>query len=814
MKIPIFHTIKLFILKVSYGTHMYFNHFLGRKCFSCSFHVLFLVIVAIHGALKKFKLLFPLLLLILVLFMTNCSKQSLHELSSPTGLLCELLREPEKAVITDSIPEFSWIFPAEGKMQQAYRILVASSPHMLKERKADLWDSKSVKSSKSVDVVYGGKALESNHTYYWKVKVWGQNDTESAYSNLQVFNTGKFSGRSEEWPGQSHFIELGQNHWVSENRQTASFHQQDPVLHQFVDGSHYFADFGKAAFGTLGFEATTCLDDMVVQVYLGERKNDDLTVNKEPGLSNIGFTHVEVPLKAGRHHYLIKIPPHTIRSPHTQTLAPFYPEVLPFRFVEIASNRKNITIKNMTRQALFYPFDDEAAYFHSDNENLNKVWELCHYTLKATPFLGLYADGNRERMPYEADAYIQQLGHYAVDREFSVARYSAEFLIYHASWPTEWSMHTVFMAWEDFMHTGNTEFIERNYVALKAKTLMALAREDGLISSRSEQATSAFFQRIFYSGNKFRDNIDWPEGTPAGEKQGKNKGPTPEGERDGYVITDYNTVINAFHYKTLELMGKMAAAINQSSDQEMFEARAQLVKNSFLKTFLDTERGIFIDGEGTDHAALHANMFPLAFGLVPEENLSTVVAYIKNKGMACSVYGSQYLLDGLYNAGAADYALSLMTAEGKRSWMNMIRVGSTMTTEAWDEYYKPNLTWNHAWGSAPANIMVRKTMGIEALEPGFKKFRICPQPGYLDTLIIRKPSIRGTIEAKLIQKQNLWKLEVFVPGNTEAEIWIPDRFTSVMINSKNEEVAKRVYYGGKERNVFNLGNGTFKIIAQ
>ena len=34
----------------------------------------------------------------------------------------------------------------------------------------------------------------------------------------------------------------------------------------------------------------------------------------------------------------------------------------------------------------------------------------------------------------------------------------------------------------------------------------------------------------------------------------------------------------------------------------------------------------------------------------------------------------------------------------------MIEVGSTMTLEAWDAKYKPNLTWNHAWGAAPANI--------------------------------------------------------------------------------------------------------------
>ena len=55
--------------------------------------------------------------------------------------------------------------------------------------------------------------------------------------------------------------------------------------------------------------------------------------------------------------------------------------------------------------------------------NLNTVWDSMQvYTQKATPFLGVYADGNRERMPYEADANIQQMSHFAVDREYSIGR--------------------------------------------------------------------------------------------------------------------------------------------------------------------------------------------------------------------------------------------------------------------------------------------------------------------------------------------------------------------------------------------------------
>lgn len=103
----------------------------------------------------------------------------------------------------------------------------------------------------------------------------------------------------------------------------------------------------------------------------------------------------------------------------------------------------------------------------------------------------------------------------------------------------------------------------------------------------------------------------------------------------------------------------------------------------------------------------------------------------------------------------------------------MIRAGSTMTTEAWDEYFKPNLTWNHAWGSAPANIIARKLMGIEPLKPAFRTIRIKPQPGDLRYAHIKKPTIRGTVDITWQREDDDCDLVVRVPANTEAEIWIP-----------------------------------------
>ena len=36
----------------------------------------------------------------------------------------------------------------------------------------------------------------------------------------------------------------------------------------------------------------------------------------------------------------------------------------------------------------------------------------------------------------------------------------------------------------------------------------------------------------------------------------------------------------------------------------------------------------------------------------------------------------------------------------------------TLTTEAWDGIYKPNLDWNHAWGAAAGNLIVRRLLGV------------------------------------------------------------------------------------------------------
>ena len=74
--------------------------------------------------------------------------------------------------IDTSTPRLSWQLESDQKnvRQEAYHILVASTPELLAQDKGDLWDSGKTASAESQNIVYAGKALKSDTRCYWKVK--------------------------------------------------------------------------------------------------------------------------------------------------------------------------------------------------------------------------------------------------------------------------------------------------------------------------------------------------------------------------------------------------------------------------------------------------------------------------------------------------------------------------------------------------------------------------------------------------------------------------------------------------------------------
>ena len=562
-----------------------------------------------------------------------------------------------------------------------------------------------------------------------------------------------------------------------------------PLTITQIQPSNYFIDFGKAAFGTLVIRSMEKDIDSLV-VHLGEKLKTTGTIDRNP-VGTIRYQRIVVRnIFAGQDHEIQLVPDKRNTSGAAIQLPDSFGVIMPFRYAEIENLHVPVDEMSFKQKMFHYSFDDSASYFISSDTLLNQVWDLCKYTIKATSFAGLYIDGDRERIPYEADAYINQLSHYAVDKEYCMARQTNNYFLEHPTWPTEWILHTVLLFYNDFMYTGDISAVAEHYGELKHKTLIDLQREDGLISTKTGLVDGYFMQKIGFkdTSQRIKDIVDWPPG----QKDTGWKLATEEGERDGYDMSvKINTVVNAFHYINLEMMRELAGYLGKGDDSVFFAREAEQVKSSINQKLLDKNKGIYLDGENSGHSSLHANMLPLAFGIVPDKYMNSVIDFVKSRGMACSVYGAQYLLEGLYRYGEAGYGHELITSTGERSWYNMIRAGSTMTLEAWDIKYKPNLDWNHAWGAAPANIITRHAWGIRPEAPGFGKAIIQPRLNGLTFSKIKAPTIIGSVYGEYKVNGKVHTYKIIVPERMEARFIVPvNNPRNVLLNGEKLSLEK------------------------
>lgn len=540
---------------------------------------------------------------------------------------------------------------------------------------------------------------------------------------------------------------------------------EDPVQITRLNDQTILIDFGKAAYGNVRLMPGADAEGQIT-VHFGEDLQEGRINRKPPG--TVRYQKATVTLSSD--DAIVVEPPADVRNtslisirqkPHPPAILtpPEWGVVLPFRWLEVEGWQGELTPGQIKRQTIYAStWDDDAAHFESSDELLNRIWELCKYSIKATTFAGIYVDGDRERIPYEADAYLNQLSHYYTDSDKEMARDTIDHLLLNGTWPTEWAPHMVLMVYADYLHTGDVNWMAGRYNILKDRMLLQRRGDDHLIFSGEQDM-------------KRHDIVDWPRK-----------------ERDNFVFTPRNTVVNSFHIRTLQLMIEMGRAVKAVDDVAQFEQQLAASEKAFNETFLSESTELYLDGVDTDHSSSHANFFPLAFDITPPELREKHVAWLANRGMTMSVYAAQYFMEALFENGADTEALALITADGDRSWKHMVNSGTTISWEAWDQKYKPNQDWNHAWGAGPANFFPRYLLGAQPLTPGWVTARISPKIADLESAKGKVPTRLGPILIDWNQK-NGFEMKLEIPTDMLAFVDLPNIEGAKKVRLNGEEVA-------------------------
>lgn len=108
---------------------------------------------------------------------------------------CKTEYENNPIGIDVRVPRLFWQLESDERnvQQQAYQVLVSSSLDKLNRGEADEWDSGKVESGRSVHIVYAGQRLQSEREYWWKVRIWDNQDRISEWSEPSYWTMGLLS---------------------------------------------------------------------------------------------------------------------------------------------------------------------------------------------------------------------------------------------------------------------------------------------------------------------------------------------------------------------------------------------------------------------------------------------------------------------------------------------------------------------------------------------------------------------------------------------------------------------------------------------
>lgn len=518
----------------------------------------------------------------------------------------------------------------------------------------------------------------------------------------------------------------------SENTLRVLTHEPEKTIMK-LDNGDWFIDLGKEIIGGLCISLESPRDQKV-DIFAGEQLNDDGTVRYHMACEPV--YHDTWSLRKGTQHF------------HTFTMKCF-------RYVQIHGFNGIINKQSISGWALQQPFDTSQSSFSSSSDLLNKEYSLSKYTIQATN-QDIYVDSQaRERRPYEGDLLVNGNTSYSVSDQYSLARYSTNYLLDNETWPDDYKLFNVEFAWQDYLYTGDPQLLKSRYPILKKKLLLG------------ENGTDNFDEKIgLVSGIGL---IDWP----------KN-------ERDGYVEGKYNTPFNATYFGIYTIMSKIASVAGNHADQLFYQNRAKAVQESLLSSLFDPKTQTFFDSMNADgtvnrHRALHSSACALAYNVVTPEDIDPrLTSFVGNDGtFKGSVYFAYFILRGLINGEAGDLAIRLLlnpdTAKDAKTFASILEnLKATIAPEAWSNTHKPNLTLSHPWGATPGCMIVQGLFGILPTAPGFDSFQIKLQPGSVSSAEVTAPSIKGPIHAAYEHADSdRLTLEIDIPMNSRATVSLP-----------------------------------------
>jgi alpha-L-rhamnosidase len=461
-----------------------------------------------------------------------------------------------------------------------------------------------------------------------------------------------------------------------------------------------------------------------------------------------------------------------------------------FRYVEVTGLVQALPLEAVTGMRLSADVP-EAGEFSCSNPLFNEIQAMCRRTFLANLFSVQSDCPHRERLGYGGDiAATSEALMLNFDMENFYTKVVADFAdsarpdgmltdtapfvgIQYCG--VGWAMAHPLLAAQLYRYYGNRRVMEEQYATAR-RWLLLVAKQypDGIVT----------------------------EGLS---------------DHESLAPTSAPPFVTPLFYQSAELVAGLARTLGHREDAAQFAALADKIRQAYQQRFFDTGTGRAGPGtQGSQAFALYSDLVPAGARSRALDVLLENIHGERKGHLSTGILGTKFMLEELSREGHADVACGLVQQTDFPGWGWMLANGATTLWEHW-ELSDNTYSHSHPMFGSVSQWFIRWLGGIQPQPEaiGFDRILIRPQavPG-LKWVKSSYNSVRGRIVSNWSRDGDRLSLELVVPANTTATVFVPAQAAARVTESgKPVGQTKGVKFLRMENHaaVYEVGSGTYRF---
>lgn len=270
-------------------------------------------------------------------------------------------------------------------------------------------------------------------------------------------------------------------------------------------------------------------------------------------------------------------------------------------------------------------------------------------------------------------------------------------------------------------------------------------------------------------------------------------------------LTPKALTATAIYYYDNVLLQQMAALLGNKSDAALYAAQAKEISVAFNKRFFNTQTKVYATGSQT------AMAMPLCVGLVNEADRKAVFANLVDSIKAGELkltagdIGFHFLVQALQDGGASQLLYEMNNRDDVPGYGYQLKKGATALTESWQALKE--VSNNHLMLGHLMEWLYAGLAGINQADAssGYRRLAIRPQVVKgIDHVKATYAAVYGEVASEWRNTEEGFTLQVTIPANTTADIYLPGANGAAVLQNGNRVQAKKA----GDSYIISTGSGT------